>query len=387
MNTLDDFSRVRPSPWLWPLAALILLAGAAMAGGLVMLAPGGDSLLLALTLGALLLLGVLALVLTTLRLVRQTAALRLSAQIRERCLLEAIDALPCGIAIYDERDCLTVYNRMASELPPYADGGELIGQTYEALIRRSLARGAVPDAQGREEEWLQERLAARGKLSKPLLRPRPDGSWMHYYEISTPSGCLVMARMDVTELVQKSLALERSNEQLETLSATDGLTGLANRRMFDQHLYSEWLRSMRTRQPISLLLIDIDHFKRYNDHYGHLEGDACLRQVASILFDCAQRSGELVARYGGEEFALLLPGTSTEVAMTVAQRCMDEMAMAAIAHADSPVAAHLTISIGVATLVATQDLVPESLVRCADVALYEVKSSGRARFHVANGMI
>lgn len=385
MSTFHDFPRVRPSFWLWPVTALVLLTGAAMAGWLLVLAPDGDRLLLALALGTLLLMGALALVLGAVRQVRQAEQLRLTVQTRERCLLEAIDALPFGIAIYDERDCLTTFNRMAAELPPYADGEDVIGQSYEALIRRSLARGAIPDAQGREEEWLQSRMAARGKLSKPLLRPRPDGSWVHYYEISTPSGCLVMARMDVTELVQKSLALERSNEQLETLSATDGLTGLANRRMFDQHLYSEWLRSMRTRQPISLLLVDVDHFKRYNDHYGHLEGDACLRHVASILFDCAQRSGELVARYGGEEFAVLLPGTSSEEAITVAQRCMDELAEAAIPHADSPVAAHLTFSIGVATLVATQDLVPESLVRCADEALYEVKSDGRARYQVASG--
>ena len=159
--------------------------------------------------------------------------------------------------------------------------------------------------------------------SAPLLRPRADGRWMHLYEISTPSGCLVMARLDVTELVQKSEALERSNELLEQLSATDALTGLANRRQFDQRLYAEWQRSMRSQQPLSLLLIDIDHFKRYNDHYGHLAGDACLRQVAGILYDCAQRAGELVARYGGEEFALLLPGADSAAATSVAQRCME----------------------------------------------------------------
>jgi diguanylate cyclase (GGDEF)-like protein len=192
-----------------------------------------------------------------------------------------------------------------------------------------------------------------------------------------------MARLDVTELVQKSMALERSNQQLELLSATDGLTGLANRRQFDQHLYSEWQRSLRSGQPISLLLIDIDHFKRYNDRYGHLAGDACLRQVAGILYDCAQRSGELVARYGGEEFALLLPGADDNVARTVAQRCMDEIAKARMPHEDSPVAEFLTCSIGVATVVAVPDLVPESLVRCADEALYRVKNNGRAHYLVA----
>jgi diguanylate cyclase (GGDEF)-like protein len=191
-----------------------------------------------------------------------------------------------------------------------------------------------------------------------------------------------MMRLEVTELVRKTMALEQSNEQLEHLSTTDGLTGLANRRAFDHSLQSEWFRSARKQQPLSLLMIDIDHFKRYNDHYGHLAGDACLRQIAGILFDCAQRSGELVARYGGEEFALLLPGADAADAKIVAQRCMDEVAKARISHADSPVTPWLTCSIGLATVVASQDLVPESLVRCADEALYRAKSAGRAQFEV-----
>jgi diguanylate cyclase (GGDEF)-like protein len=193
-----------------------------------------------------------------------------------------------------------------------------------------------------------------------------------------------MMRLDVTELVQKTVALEQSNEQLEHLSTTDALTGLANRRAFDQCLLSEWQRSARSQQPLSLLMIDIDHFKRYNDHYGHLAGDACLRQIAGILFDCAQRSGELVVRFGGEEFALLLPGTDGETACVVARRCMDELARAQISHANSPVSPWLTCSIGVATVVANQELIPESLVRCADEALYRVKSAGRASFLVAS---
>jgi diguanylate cyclase (GGDEF)-like protein len=276
-----------------------------------------------------------------------------------------------------------VFNREAAELNPYRAGGDLIGQSYETLIRRSLERGEIPDARGQEEEWLRQRMAGRGKLSTPLLRCTPDGRWMHIYEIGTPSGCLVMMRLEVSELVQQTMALEQSNERLEHLSTTDALTGLANRRAFDQCLQSEWQRSARNLQPLSLLMVDIDHFKRYNDHYGHPAGDACLRQVASILFDCAQRSGELVARYGGEEFALLLPGTNVEDASLVAQRCMDEVAKARINHAHSPVSPLLTCSIGLATVVASQDLVPESLLRSADDALYRAKSAGRSHFEVS----
>jgi diguanylate cyclase (GGDEF)-like protein len=195
---------------------------------------------------------------------------------------------------------------------------------------------------------------------------------------------LVVIRLDVTELVQKSKELERVNEKLARLSTTDGLTGIANRRMFDQTLLKESQRSGRNQQPLGLLLVDIDYFKRYNDRYGHLQGDECLRQVASILESCVKRSGELVARYGGEEFALLLPNTSLEEACIAAQRCADEIAKAKIMHADSPVSPWLTLSIGVVSIVAAQDKPPESLVRKADLALYSAKASGRARYEVAD---
>ncbi len=380
---LADFAGMTGQRWLLPLAGLVLLASTGLGGFVVALVPPGALSWLAAALVALMLLGELLLLRAFVAQVLHSEEERLALEMSLQCLQEAVHALPLGIAVYDQHDRLLLFNPKASEQPPYRDGGALIGQTYEHLIRRSLARGAIPDALGREEAWLRERLAARGQLDRPLLRPRDDGRWMHLYEISTPSGCLVMVRLDVTELVQKSEALERSNELLEQLSVTDALTGLANRRQFDQHLYAEWQRSMRNQLPISLLLIDVDHFKRYNDHYGHLAGDTCLRHVAAILYDCAQRAGELVARYGGEEFAMLLPGADSAAATVVAQRCMDELAKARIAHADSPVADCLTCSIGVATVVASQDLVPESLVRSADEALYRVKSSGRAQYSVA----
>ncbi|MEQ1660738.1 MAG: diguanylate cyclase, partial [Hylemonella sp.] len=334
--------------WLTVLGVFVLLVAIGLSAGLVLLAPSGLPTALAAVLGGVLVSGLLVLGRAVVRHVLNDEYERQSLEMSHQCLQEAIEALPLGVAIYDQHDRLVLFNPSAAEMAPYRYGGELIGQTFESMIRRALENGAIPEALGREEDWLRERLAGRGQLNRPLLRSRSDGRWMHLYEISTPSGCLVMARLDVTELVQKSMALERSNQQLELLSATDGLTGLANRRQFDQHLFSEWQRSMRSGQPISLLLLDIDHFKRYNDRYGHLAGDACLRQVAGILYDCAQRSGELVARYGGEEFALLLPGADAEAAMTVAQRCMDEIARACIAHEDSPVAEYLTVSIGVA---------------------------------------
>ena len=383
MKHVSDFVRATGAWWFVPLSALVLLCGA----GLVALALLGQAsaMIMALVgIGALVLLGVATLTYSSIRLILNSEEARQEAELAHLCLEEVMEALPVGLAIYDPQDRLMVFNREAAELNLYRAGGDLIGQSYETLIRGSLKRGEIPDALGREEEWLRQRMAGRGKLSTPLLRRTADGRWMHIYEIGTPSGCLVMMRLEVSELVQQTMALERSNERLEHLSTTDSLTGLANRRSFDQCLQSEWQRSTRNQQPLSLLMIDVDHFKRYNDHYGHLAGDACLRQMAGILFDCAQRSGELVARYGGEEFAVLLPGANAEDASMVAQRCMDEVANARISHANSPESPWLTCSIGVATVVASQELVSESLVRCADEALYRAKSAGRAHFEVTS---
>lgn len=307
---------------------------------------------------------------------------RAQARAGELRLREVIDAIPAGIAIYDNQDRLLSFNHEMAHQVPYRGEEHVVGESYEMLMRRALDAGRVPDAVGREEEWLAIRLAGRGAPGVPLLRHTDDGHWVHFYETRTPSGYLVMARLDIMPLVEKGLALERSNEQLLRLSTTDGLTGMANRRLLDQTLQNEWQRCARNQSRLSLLAIDIDHFKRYNDHYGHLTGDECLRQVARILGLCVKRSGELVARYGGEKFIVLLPGADSAEARRVAQRCILEMQNARIPHADSPVGPWLSLSIGVATLVAVPDLPPATLVQQADRAVVRAKEAGRARFEV-----
>ncbi|MEO7941482.1 MAG: diguanylate cyclase, partial [Burkholderiaceae bacterium] len=183
----------------------------------------------------------------------------LAAEVRLR---EVIDAVPAGVAIYDNQDRLLLFNHEVSRQFPYSSAQPVIGQSYEDLMRRALAEGRIAEAQGREEEWLALRLAGRGALDTPLLRHTDDGLWVHFYETRTPSGYLVMTRLDMTPMVEKGLALERANEQLLRLSTTDGLTGIANRRLFDQTLHAEWQRCARNRVSLSLLMIDIDHFKR-----------------------------------------------------------------------------------------------------------------------------
>lgn len=301
------------------------------------------------------------------------------ARASETRLREVMDAVPAGVAIYDNQDRLLSYNQEVARQYPYNSGDDVIGQSYEALMRRALAQGRVTEAVGQEEQWLASRLAGRGSLQTPLLRHTDDGQWVHSYEIRTPSGYLVMSRLDMTPMVEKGLALERANEQLLRLSTTDGLTGIANRRLLDQTLQTEWQRCARNHSNLALLMIDIDHFKRYNDQYGHQTGDECLRQVARILVMCAKRSGELVARYGGEEFAILLPATDVQDAMAVARRCIQELTVARIPHADSPVSPWLTISVGVTSMSASPGESRATLVMQADSAMYCAKKSGRAR--------
>nr|WP_315234433.1 diguanylate cyclase [uncultured Albidiferax sp.] len=308
---------------------------------------------------------------------------RLQTQRAQSQLYEALEAMPIGMELFDEHDRLVYFNHKMGQLRPWFSLDEGRGQTYEALLRIGLRQGFPPDAMGHEETWLAQHLAQRGKRSAPEVRGYPHGQWMHAYETRTPSGHIVAVRLDITELVQQRQALELANQRLALLSATDGLTGIANRRHFDEVLATEWLRCARQHETLALLLIDIDHFKLYNDHYGHLAGDACLRRVAELLAGCVRRAGELVARYGGEEFVLLLPSTDRDAARLVAQHCMEALALEQIPHPRSPTAGHVTLSIGIAYTVPQPERLPETLVDAADTALYRAKNSGRQQFEVS----
>jgi len=181
---------------------------------------------------------------------------------------------------------------------------------------------------------------------------------------------VVLVFRDITEV-------RRYWDILESLSTTDGLTEISNRRRFDEFLGREWLRSMREHAELSLILIDIDYFKQFNDRYGHLAGDDCLRQVATALKRTVQRAGDLVARYGGDEFACILPGTGQKSAGIVAQRITDTIAGLRIPHEGSAVADHVTLSLGLATIIPERGQEYSDLIRMADQNLYFVKQQER----------
>ena len=180
------------------------------------------------------------------------------------------------------------------------------------------------------------------------------------------------------ELNRVKAELEESNSALQTLSGLDGLTGIANRRRFDEYMVQEWKRAVREKSMISLILIDIDFFKPYNDNYGHQQGDDTLRTVVNSLAGAINRPGDLLARYGGEEFVVVLPDTTLEGALNIAETLRNKVNTLKIPHEFSSVASHVTLSMGVACCVPGQkDVSLDSIIEAADNALYSAKDGGR----------
>jgi diguanylate cyclase (GGDEF)-like protein len=195
---------------------------------------------------------------------------------------------------------------------------------------------------------------------------RPDGS----------PDALVGFMFDISERKRTEEQLLALQKELEDLSFRDGLTGLANRRRFDAVFSLEWEAARRTKHGLSLLLVDIDHFKQYNDRHGHVQGDQCLKRVAEILQAAACRPRDFVARYGGEEFVLVLPETDETGALSVAARCQRALATAGITHGSSSVSENVTISIGVGTVVPADEQ-KLAFIECVDQRLYRAKQRGR----------
>lgn len=313
-------------------------------------------------------------------LIQQRQALdksRQEAQMARELLEDAIETLPEAFALYDQDDRLVACNSQFRKVYPLMTPLMRTGQSFEDMLRHGVQAGQFPEAVGREDAWIAARMHEHHAAGLATMQQLPDQRWLRVHERRTRSGGIAGVRTDVTELVHKEQQLAAANAQLALLSTTDGLTGIGNRRHFDERLGKEWQRGVRQKIPLALLLVDIDHFKLYNDHYGHVAGDVCLRQVAQVLACCVRRADELAARYGGEEFVLLLPGSSLDDARAVAQRCLDEVRLLALPHATSTTAGVLTLSIGAACMEPVSGTSAAILVNMADTALYQAKHRGR----------
>jgi diguanylate cyclase (GGDEF)-like protein/PAS domain S-box-containing protein len=258
------------------------------------------------------------------------------------------------------------------------------GWTPNDLIRQGSFDLIHPEDRPRAEATAKGLTSAGDSASMEIRVRKRSGDyiWMESSlrvardpETGTPYGILNMMR-DISERKQAEQQLEEAYHAVEALAITDALTGLANRRRFDSCLTNEWRRGMRDRTPLSLLLIDVDLFKSYNDSYGHLRGDSCLKQVAESAQDVVMRPGDLVARFGGEEFAVILPGTCNEGATRIANNICEALHDRKVAHKENPFGI-VTISVGCATMTPQLGHNSATLIELADEALYRSKRNGR----------
>jgi len=203
-----------------------------------------------------------------------------------------------------------------------------------------------------------------------------------HVEVRVRVGSVLRLKREIDERKDRERELAIANEELKRLSSLDGLTGIANRRYFDEHIEEEWRRAMRESKPLSIMIIDIDFFKPYNDHYGHQGGDGCLKQVAAAINDYARRGGDFAARYGGEEFVITLTDTDRDKAASMAEKLCEAVESLRIPHERSKACSVVTVSIGVSTVKPNAEMTPATLIELADKALYRAKEKGRNRAQV-----
>lgn len=295
----------------------------------------------------------------------------------ERKATAALTHMADGIVMFDENLQVVFCNEQYRRMFPITADLRVPGTPAAAILHASIARGELVNIPAESaNDWVNSavsRLRRPGTVQFPLF----DGRWIESRTNPTPDGTCFVVCSDITNGKQSEQALRDLNVRLAELAETDGLTGLLNRRAFDRFLAHEIEATDGGKGELSLLLIDVDRFKAFNDTYGHTAGDDCLRRIAEALRSVAHRPGDHVARYGGEEMALILPDTPEDGAVALAQKLRQRVRALQVAHAGSEKSI-VTISVGVATFT------PPSpggdagrLVQRADEALYAAKASGR----------
>lgn len=291
----------------------------------------------------------------------------------------ALTEMSDGLAMFDRQGNIILCNEQYSASFPYTSEVRRPGANLRDVLLEVVKTGEqlnVPP--GDEEGWIDRIVSNLDRESEEEVNLF-DGRWLQVRTRPTSEGKTLVVVTDVTRLKQAELALHTAADQLKHLVRTDGLTGLLNRRAFDDAIETEIARSTRAGAPMSLLLIDVDRFKAYNDHYGHPAGDEGLRRVAEHLRAALKRPADMAARYGGEEFAAILPDTDEDGAYLVAEAFRRSLADAKLPHVGSE-RGILTASVGVATYM--PDNLSRSaaeIIQTADEALYSAKAAGRDR--------
>jgi diguanylate cyclase (GGDEF)-like protein len=306
------------------------------------------------------------------------------------CLVSELPVAIASVILLDEANTQFVHEVCAGERtasPLAARGAWPVTVGVAGRCARTGATQLIPDV-ARDPDYVAGNPGVRAEYLVPIRH----GTRLHgvlniestRLDFLDAEACAVFDA--VAHLVAGAIHFARvadelthANRRLEQLSMADGLTGIANRRCFDQRLQAAWTQLAGERRPLALLLVDADAFKLLNDASGHLYGDECLRTLARVCERCAESPDDLVARFGGEELVLLLPGRGMEAARAVAEKVRAGVEAAAMPHPASPVAPHVTVSVGVAAMVPSAARPPELLIAAADRAMYAAKLRGRNR--------
>ena len=307
-------------------------------------------------------------------------ALTLEAEVARLEFDQVFDAVADATLVVGIEGHILRANAAAVSLVGVGRKSDMIGAECRQVLHSELCEGCdcvlarIRKGAGRIEEDVSRSVGERAAV--PLLLTATPLLGLSF---EVAGG--VLQFKDITERKRHEKALIEANRELNRLSSIDALTQIANRRAFDEAVAREWLRMRREKRPMSLIMCDVDFFKRYNDHYGHPAGDVCLKAVAGCIQRCARRPGDLVARFGGEEFVVILPDTPSSGAVHVAEAIRMAVESEALAHVGSSVAGVVTVSVGTATKLpaASTTVDPNRLVAEADEALYRAKSAGRNR--------
>ncbi|WP_136621996.1 MULTISPECIES: diguanylate cyclase [Mesorhizobium] len=296
-------------------------------------------------------------------------------------LADALTHMADGLVMFDRDGKLVLSNAQYIAMFPQTADIRIPGADYRDILRISAVRGEQIVPPDRIEDWIGGIVASRELPSNRQEIRLSDRRWLDVRTRPTSNGGSLSVYSDITEAKHIEAELLAANEKLNLLAHRDGLTELLTRRAFDEALVLEFARAKRSMTSLSLLIIDVDWFKRFNDHYGHPAGDECLRAVSRCIEAAARRPGDAAARYGGEEFALILPDTDARGAFVIAENLRGKVRELGLAHAGSEKGI-VTVSIGVGTSgPGSAQIEIADLLRRADEALYGAKAAGRDRVH------
>ncbi len=291
-------------------------------------------------------------------------------------LAEVLGNMNDGLVVFNRDDRIILCNAQYQAMFPQTADVRVPGTSFPEILRAAVARGEETPPPGMDFDAWFDKTCAEFRLEGTREVRLNDGRTIEARVKSARDGTVLSLMNDVSATKAIQSQLLALNEKLEALARADGLTGLLNRRAFDDALAREFLRSVRTETPLSVALVDVDHFKAYNDTYGHPQGDECLRAVGQCLRETLKRPGDVAARYGGEEFVAVLPDTDASGAAALAETFRASVRDLKIPHSGSPKGI-VTVTVGVASRIPDANDIPGDVVRRADKALYLGKTGGR----------